>query len=92
MDLSVQIKGRPGKKEAAPGSWRDVSVPAGRLYNFRVGKTHIKIQCLEGALWVTRENDPADYLLTRCQSAVFAGGGKMVIQALKKGKFRIQSQ
>lgn len=91
MDLSVQMKSQTGKIEGLSGFCQEVPVSAGQLYNIKAGKSPVRIQSLEGVLWVTRENDPVDYMLTCCQAAVFADGGKIVIQSLSKGKIRIQS-
>lgn len=92
MEIPVQVNGRPSIHQGISNFHQEFSIGKGQLYNIGVHTVPIKIQCLEGVLWVTRENDPEDYLLQRCQAVAFKNDGLIVIQALSQGKFRIISE
>ena len=41
-----------------------------------------RISCLSGVLWLTKENDPEDYIITADSDLVVQGRGRSVIEAV----------
>ena len=41
-----------------------------------------RISCLSGVLWLTKENDPEDYIITADSNLVVQGRGRSVIEAV----------
>ena len=48
-----------------------------------IGRKTIKVVCLEGALWLTKKGDPADFLLKAGES-LHLSPGHWVVEALDK--------
>ena len=92
MEIPVQANGRPSIHQDISNFHKEFTIEKGQLYNIDVHTVPIRIQCLEGVLWVTRENDPEDYVLQRCQAVAFKNDGLIIIQALSRWKFRIISE
>jgi DUF2917 family protein len=42
----------------------EVRLADGRAWSGRVGRSGVTVRCAEGALWITRERDPEDHLLS----------------------------
>ncbi|HVN72285.1 MAG TPA: DUF2917 domain-containing protein [Desulfomonilia bacterium] len=65
----------------------------------RVGKGHVMrisgaasgctVSCLSGVLWLTRENDPEDYIITAGSPLDIKGPGLNVIEAVTDCAFSI---
>jgi len=91
MELPVLLDGKIAIRKNSTALFNDFCILKGELYNIKVHTVALMIQCLAGVLWVTKENDPDDYLLQRGQSLSFIPGGLIVIQALCDGKFRVIS-
>ncbi|HNY64844.1 MAG TPA: DUF2917 domain-containing protein [Deltaproteobacteria bacterium] len=47
------------------------------------------VLCLEGVIWVTQENDPADHILAQASLWSARGPGLVVVEALEDAVFRI---
>jgi hypothetical protein len=48
--------------------------------------------CISGALWITREGDSGDHILTESSSWKADGPGKVVIEAVEDSSFRVLHQ
>ncbi len=92
MEIPVSLNKQPAYKEKTTNLNREFCIGRGELYNISVHTIPLRIQCLEGLLWITRGNDPVDYFLQRCQNANFEAGGHIVIQGLSQGRFRILTE
>jgi hypothetical protein len=53
-------------------------------YVMRIPQTaaECKVSCLSGVLWLTRKNDPEDYIITADSSLVIERHGHSVIEAI----------
>jgi hypothetical protein len=92
MDIPVQTRENVFTRGKTARHEKVFPIQKGELYTINVHTMPVRVQALEGTLWVTMEGDPQDYLLTPCQRAVFEEGGRIVIQAVSKGKFRVTSE
>jgi hypothetical protein len=92
MEIPVQINGKPILGRAKGGPCTEFAAETGEIYKIKMHTKSIKIQCLNGALWVTKENDPEDYILRRGQEVTFSGRGVVIIQTLLPGKWCILSK
>ncbi len=54
------------------------------------GRLYYRIICLQGRLWITQENDSADYLLEAGEEFVISRDGAVVIQGLLPSRARIE--
>jgi quercetin dioxygenase-like cupin family protein len=61
-------------------------LPRGRVKAY-TGRGYERIFCTEGALWVTFENDPVDYVLRAGDHLAIPNGGKMLVSG--QGCYRI---
>ena len=48
-----------------------------------------RISCLSGVMWLTRENDPEDYIIKADSDLVVQGRGRSVIEAVTDCAFSI---
>lgn len=92
MDIPVQINGKPLINRGIANHYREFPVEKGQIYNIRVHTIPLRIKSLEGIVWVTKENDPIDYILQRKQAVSFDEKGAIVVQSLARGKFSITSE
>ncbi len=47
----------------------------------------LTVTCLEGSLWITRNNQPEDIILGTGESLAVAKGGQTIVYALKPSRF-----
>lgn len=92
MDIPVQINGSSLINKGTANHYREFPIEKGEIYNIKVHTIPVIIKNLEGVLWVTRANDPDDYILQRCQKVSFSEAGAIVIQSLVRGRFSITSE
>jgi hypothetical protein len=85
----VTIDGKSVIVRGAAGHGSEITIGNGEVYRVSARVSPVKIQCLGGVLWVTKEDDPQDYILQRCQSATFRGPGRIIVQSLPRGKMCI---
>jgi hypothetical protein len=50
-----------------------------------------RIDCIAGSLWITRDGDPRDTLLSAGEHHVAEGRPRLIVQALEAGVVRIAS-
>lgn len=62
----------------------------GQLISFRFRARPPRITCLAGHIWATIDGNAADYVVAAGQSASFARGGTVVIQALSPATLRLE--
>lgn len=92
MDIPVQTREKVFAGGKVARHEKLFPIQKGEVYTIKVHTMPVRIQALEATLWVTVENDPEDYLLQPCQGAVFEEGGRIVIEAITKGRFRVKSE
>jgi hypothetical protein len=51
-----------------------------------------RIDCIAGSLWITRDGDPHDTLLSAGEHHVAQGRPRLIVQALEAGVVRIVSR
>lgn len=50
-----------------------------------------RIECLRGSLWITRDGDPVDTILSAGEHWVAEGRPRLIVQALEAGVVRISA-
>ncbi len=71
---------------------QSVTVPlfAGEVITLEGDRSGYQVICQKGRLWITQENDAADYVLEEGEEFVISKSGAVVIQGVQKSKARIQ--
>ncbi|HEX8704952.1 MAG TPA: DUF2917 domain-containing protein [Myxococcaceae bacterium] len=64
-----------------------VTLPRGTLWSHQVHSSELTVTCLEGWIWVTREGDAKDHVLTAGRSLQLDTPGRVVVQALRPSRF-----
>ncbi len=85
MEIPIQIDRISVSVRSAPRRCGEFVLESGEITRISAGRAPVKIECLGGVLWVTKENDPRDYLLTRGQSVTLQKPGRILIQSLPRG-------
>jgi hypothetical protein len=62
------------------------ALPRGQLLRIDAGRGRL-VQCLEGRLWLTQQDDPRDIVLDAGDEAVIERDGLTVLQALGDARF-----
>lgn len=62
------------------------ALPRGQLLRIEEGRGGL-VQCLEGRLWMTQQDDPRDLVLEAGDEAVIERDGLTVLQALADARF-----
>jgi hypothetical protein len=59
-----------------------MKVKKGNVMKIPQGAKGCRLSCLSGVLWLTKENDPEDYIITTDSALVIKGHGHSVIEAI----------
>jgi hypothetical protein len=59
-----------------------MKVKKGHVMRIPNAASGCRISCLSGVLWLTKENDPEDYIITADSDLVIQGRGRSVIEAV----------
>jgi Protein of unknown function (DUF2917) len=73
---------RPLERKAAGMDSGFMKVRKGHVMSIPRASTGCRVSCLSGVLWLTRENDPEDYIITADSDLVIARHGHSVIEAI----------
>ncbi|MFP2928968.1 DUF2917 domain-containing protein [Pyxidicoccus sp. 3LG] len=69
-----------------------VSLARGDTWSMRAqGGEHLALTCGEGLLWLTREGDARDYVLSPGDTVQLEAAGHVVVQALRPARFCLAS-
>jgi hypothetical protein len=71
------------------GSHTLVALPRGTLWSQPVRLSGLTLTCHEGWIWLTREGDMMDHVLTAGRSVRLDGPGLVVVQALRTARFSL---
>jgi hypothetical protein len=74
---------------ASTWSGHRVGLHKGELWRLGEDMRGLGIQCAEGALWVTQQGDPRDYVLGPGEQFVITRHGVVVVQAIRESHLRI---
>lgn len=66
-----------------------VGLPRGALWSHSVHGDGLTLTCHEGWLWLTREGDAKDYVLTAGSCVRLDKPGRVVVQALRGARFSL---
>jgi hypothetical protein len=66
-----------------------IDLVKGALWTHRLRGGPLKLECTEGAVWLTREGDPKDVVLNAGASYGGEGRGLLVIEALEKAQIEV---
>ncbi len=66
-----------------------VGLPGGALWSFSGHSDELTLTCHEGWLWLTREGDAKDYVLTAGACVRLDKPGRVVVQALRSARFSL---
>lgn len=83
-------RGRRAQRQAAArtvGRW-ERSLARREVFSLAVPEA-VTLSCLDGALWVTLEADPQDYVVMAGQALRLPGGRQATIQALAPARFGV---
>ena len=69
-----------------------VGLPSGALWSHSVHADGLVLTCHEGWLWLTREGDAKDYVLTAGTCVRLDRPGRVVVQALRNTRFSLGRQ
>ncbi len=69
-----------------------VALPRGTLWSREVRSSELTLSCLEGWLWVTREGDAKDHMLTAGRSLRLDAPGRVVVQGLRPSRFSLSRE
>jgi len=65
-----------------------IQLTAGRPLALR-GARNVELECIEGAVWLTLEGEPADYLLAAGERKRIARGGLVLVEGNPAGVIRL---
>jgi hypothetical protein len=74
-------------------NWTDPSARAlalGDVISLRPNGRGCRITCLAGRLWVTVTGSGVDTVLAAGEETIFAGGGRIVVEALRDASVRME--
>lgn len=66
-----------------------VALPRGTLWSHSVHSSELTLTCHEGWIWLTREGDAKDHVLTAGRSVRLDRPGLVVVQALRTARFSL---
>ncbi|WNG40134.1 DUF2917 domain-containing protein [Archangium violaceum] len=68
---------------------RGLSLERGALWKYRANGERLSLSCNEGSVWLTREGDSVDHILSPGQSLQVEGHGQVVVQALQPARLSL---
>jgi hypothetical protein len=66
-----------------------VALPGGALWSHTVHSSELTLTCHEGWIWLTREGDAKDHVLTAGRALRLDRPGLVVVQALRTARFSL---
>lgn len=69
---------------------RGVTLEQGSLWSYQSHGESLRLTCDEGALWLTREGDPVDHMLSPGEALLVDGPGRVVVQALRPARMSLK--
>jgi hypothetical protein len=66
-----------------------VALPQGTLWSREVHSSELTLTCHEGWIWLTREGDVKDHMLTAGRAVRLDRPGRVVVQALRPSRFSL---
>jgi hypothetical protein len=82
---------RAAHASTAAGSTHEALEPGG-LWSRRLRGEGLRLTCCEGQLWLTREGDVTDTVVSAGESVRVEGPGLMVVQALRPARFSTRGE
>lgn len=65
----------------------------GARQTFRLkGGRGLRLRCLEGVCWITREGDPRDYVIRAGEEVCAAGPGRLAVWAITAARLRVEAE
>jgi hypothetical protein len=68
---------------------RGIALCRGRTFSVPGMDRGVGVMCLKGLLWITRENDPGDYLLAAGSTWTCSGPGMVVVEAVHESEYQL---
>jgi hypothetical protein len=66
-----------------------VSLGEDATWSAQVARPGVEIRCLSGSVWLTREGDPEDHVLTSGASLVSGRAGRLALLALEPARVQV---
>lgn len=65
-----------------------IGLAQGEILEFKP-QPSLTVECLEGEVWITRDNDPADYILAAGDRQSFQPAVGLVVEALREARLAV---
>ncbi len=77
------------REKAGPRGIVDVTLGRDGTWSARVAGFGVEVQCLSGTVWLTREGDPDDHVLSSGETFVSGRSGRLALMALEPARVRV---
>jgi hypothetical protein len=77
------------REEAGPREIVEVALARDETWSARVFGSGVEVQCLSGTVWLTREGDPYDHVLSSGETFVSERSGRLALMALEPARVRV---
>jgi hypothetical protein len=74
------------------GTYGGVTLARGALWSYRVRSSGLTLTCQEGGVWLTREGDAEDHVLSAGDTLRLDTPGLVVVQALSSVRFELSPE
>lgn len=87
MQIVISPVGKTEIPQAVLDTCSEIRLRARGIYRINVGREPVQVHGLEGALWVTQENDMEDHILQAGEILTLEHPGRALVQGLPWGTF-----
>jgi len=92
MEFSISNKNGKLGKMVSNSPCADVTLTRTDIFELDSRSQKASIQCLDGTLWITQNNDLEDYFIKKGQTFIPTHNGRILIQGLPLGKACVSIQ
>ncbi len=87
--LLVNLGRALGRRSADRDGSIDLALEENKTWSTRVLGPSVEVSCLSGTVWVTREGDPEDHVLSEGATFLTSRKGRLAMMAFRPARIRV---